>query len=49
MIQQYTNFFEKSRKNPYTHEELTIQNLLEYNMRDDIKNKFNEFLIKKII
>lgn len=56
MIPQSTDFFEKStmylliresHQNPYTREELTIQNLLEYNMRDDIKNKINNFLIEK--
>jgi hypothetical protein len=56
MIPQSTDFFEKctmyllireSQKNPYTREELTIADLIEYNMRDDIKNKINSFLVKK--
>jgi hypothetical protein len=56
MIPHSNDFFEKStmylliretQKNPYTREELTIQNIIEYNMRDDIKNKINDFLIKK--
>ena len=56
MIPNSNDFFEKStmylliretQKNPYTREELTIQNIIEYNMRDDIKNKINDFLIIK--
>ena len=56
MIPKSNDFFERStmylliresHKHPYTREELSLPDLIKYNMRDDIKNKINDFLIKK--
>lgn len=34
----------ENKKHPYTRENITINDLLEYNNKEDIKNKINIFL-----
>ena len=56
MLPNLNDFFEKTtlyllireaNKNPYTRESINLDELIEYNNRDDIKDKINNFIKDK--